>query len=135
MEPAQGLLLAFFTQDLAQELDPDTTAVDTVTAYARRMGDINISTQDARGALGRLGLQGEKALRKVRDLSGGEKARVALAMFSLTPSNLYLVRLTYRHISLLVPFHLATLLTLMFFRFFFSWMRPRIILISNAPRP
>lgn len=87
----EQLHLAFFTQDLAQELDPDETAVDTVTAYART-GDINISDQDARGALGRLGLTGEKALRKIRDLSGGEKARVALAMFSLKPSNLYLVR-------------------------------------------
>ena len=84
------LRLAFFTQDLAQELDPNETAVDTVTAYART-GDVNVSNQDARGALGRLGLTGEKAMRKIRDLSGGEKARVALAMFSLKPSNLYLV--------------------------------------------
>ena len=92
LENAPGLKLAFFTQDLAQELDPDKLAVDTVTEYART-GDITISNQDARGALGRLGLQGEKALRKVSDLSGGEKARVALAMFSLKPSNCYLVRL------------------------------------------
>jgi ATPase subunit of ABC transporter with duplicated ATPase domains len=76
---------------LAQELDPNKAAVDIVTEYAR-IGDISVSNQDARGALGRLGLTGEKALRKVRDLSGGEKARVALAMFSLSPSNLYLVR-------------------------------------------
>ena len=77
---------------LTDLLQRHAAAVDTVTEYART-GDITISNQDARGALGRLGLQGEKALRKVSDLSGGEKARVALAMFSLKPSNCYLVRL------------------------------------------
>lgn len=88
----ESLKLAFFTQDLAQELDPNQRAMDIVTAYARAEGgDISISNEAARSALGRLGLTGEKALRKIRDLSGGEKARVALAMFSLKPSNLYLV--------------------------------------------
>eukprot|EP00977_Amphora_coffeiformis_P014886 scaffold4242_cov175-Amphora_coffeaeformis.AAC.10 len=94
----EQLRLAFFTQDLAQELDPDETAVDTVTAYART-GNVNISDQDARGALGRLGLTGEKTLRKIRDLSGGEKARVALAMFSLKPSNLYLLDEASNHLD------------------------------------
>ena len=88
-----GLRLGVFTQDLAQELDPMQRAVDIVTSYAREgaHGDINVSDQDARGALGRLGLQGEKALRDLKDLSGGEKARVALAMFSLKPANLILL--------------------------------------------
>jgi ATPase subunit of ABC transporter with duplicated ATPase domains len=88
----ESLKLAFFTQDLAQELDPNERAMDIATAYARAEGgDILISNEAARSSLGRLGLTGEKALRKIRDLSGGEKARVALAMFSLKPSNLYLV--------------------------------------------
>lgn len=89
------LRLGMFTQDLAQELDPEARAVDLVTAYAREGsdGDIFVSDQDARGAMGRLGLQGEKALRRICDLSGGEKARVALAMFSLKPSNVVSTRL------------------------------------------
>ena len=80
-----------FTQDLAQELDVKARAVDIVTAYARTGldGDITVSDQDARSAMGRLGLRGEKPLRKIGDLSGGEKARVALAMFALKPSNVY----------------------------------------------
>jgi len=84
--------LGVFTQDLAQELDPSARAVDVVTQYAREGldGNIHVSEQEARGAMGRLGLQGEKALSKVGDLSGGEKARVALAMFSLKASNLFL---------------------------------------------
>ena len=85
------LRLGMFTQDLAQELDVKARAVDIVTAYARTGldGDITVSDQDARSAMGRLGLRGEKPLRKIGDLSGGEKARVALAMFALKPSNVY----------------------------------------------
>lgn len=84
--------LGMFTQDLAQELDPMARAVDVVTAYARNGldGDITVSDQEARSALGRLGLQGEKPLRRICDLSGGEKARVALAMFAKKSSNVYL---------------------------------------------
>jgi ABC-type multidrug transport system ATPase subunit len=37
--------------------------------------------------MGRLGLSGEKAVRRICDLSGGEKARVALSMFALRASN------------------------------------------------
>lgn len=97
----EALRLGVFTQDLAQELDPEQRAVDIVTSYARDgpHGDIVVSDQDARSALGRLGLRGEKALRYLKDLSGGEKARVALAMFSLKPSNLYLLDECSNHLD------------------------------------
>jgi ATPase subunit of ABC transporter with duplicated ATPase domains len=82
-----SLRVGVFTQDLAQELDAKARAVDLVTAYAREgsFGDINISDKDARTVMGGLGLTGEKSLRKIQALSGGEKARVALAMFALKP--------------------------------------------------
>jgi len=96
-----NLKLGVFTQDLAQELDPQRRAVDLVTEHARsgEDGDITISDQDARNVLGGLGLQGEKALRLVGQLSGGEKARVALAMFALKPSNLYLLDEVSNHLD------------------------------------
>ncbi|KAL7444418.1 hypothetical protein ACHAXM_012020 [Skeletonema potamos] len=86
----ENLRLGVFTQDLAQELDVNARAMDLVTEYARtgQHGDITISNQDARGVMGRLGLSDEKPLRKVGELSGGEKARVALSMFALKASNL-----------------------------------------------
>ncbi|KAL7577710.1 hypothetical protein ACA910_001020 [Epithemia clementina (nom. ined.)] len=98
----ESLRLGVFTQDLAQELDPNQRAVDIVTSYAREgpYGDVVVSDQQARSALGRLGLQGEKALRYLRDLSGGEKARVALAMFCLKPSNLYLLDECSNHLDI-----------------------------------
>jgi len=87
------LRLGVFTQDLAQELDADARAVDLVTSYAREGsdGDITVSDESARSVMGRLGLGGEKPLRKVGALSGGEKARVALSMFALKASNLLML--------------------------------------------
>ena len=96
----QLLKLGVFTQDLAQELDGAARAVDLVTAYARDGYDMTISDESARGVLGGLGLTGEKALRQVQDLSGGEKARVALGMFALKPSNLYLLDEVSNHLDI-----------------------------------
>lgn len=96
------LRLGIFTQDLAQELDPSARAVDLVTQYARtgRDGDIFVSEQEARSVLGRLGLQGDKALRQLQFLSGGEKARVALAMFALKPSNVLCLDEVSNHLDM-----------------------------------
>lgn len=94
----QELKLGVFTQDLAQELDPTARAVDLVTAHART-DDISITDQMARSAMGRLGLSGDKPLRKIQDLSGGEKARVALAMFCLKPSNCLLLDEPSNHLD------------------------------------
>jgi ATPase subunit of ABC transporter with duplicated ATPase domains len=49
--------------------------------------------------MGALGLTGEKALRKIGSLSGGEKARVALAAFCLTPCNVLLLDEPTNHLD------------------------------------
>lgn len=49
--------------------------------------------------MGRLGLGGEKPLRKVKALSGGEKARVALSMFAMKASNLYMLDEPSNHLD------------------------------------
>jgi len=95
------LRLGTFTQDLAQELDPNARAVELVTEYARsgNDGDVTVTDEDARSVLGRLGLGGEKPLRKVAALSGGEKARVALGMFALKASNLLMLDEPSNHLD------------------------------------
>lgn len=97
----EKLRLGVFTQDLAQELDVNAQAMSLVTAYAREGtdGDITVSNQDARSVMGRLGLGDEKPLRKVGELSGGEKARVALSMFALKASNLLLLDEPSNHLD------------------------------------
>ena len=95
------LKLGVFTQDLAQELDKESRAIDLVTAHAREGadGDITVSDQDARDVMGRLNLGGEKPLRKIAALSGGEKARVALSMFALKASNLLMLDEPSNHLD------------------------------------
>jgi ATPase subunit of ABC transporter with duplicated ATPase domains len=94
----EGLKLGVFTQDLAQELDATARALDLVTAYAREV-DSTISDQEARRVMGRLGLQGDKATRQIQDLSGGEKARVALSMFAMRASNVILLDEPSNHLD------------------------------------
>lgn len=93
-----GLALGVFTQDLAQDLDQEATAVEVVTRHVREHYP-GLSDERARSVLGALGLTGEKALRKVGDLSGGEKARVALASFVLIPHNLLLLDEPSNHLD------------------------------------
>jgi ATP-binding cassette subfamily F protein 3 len=97
----EQLKLGVFTQDLAQELDKEARAVDLVTDYARTGvdGDITVSEERARGVMGALGLGGEKPLRKIKALSGGEKARVALSMFALKASNLLMLDEPSNHLD------------------------------------
>jgi ATPase subunit of ABC transporter with duplicated ATPase domains len=93
-----GLELGVFTQDLAQDLDQDDLAVNVVTKKVRER-DATISDERARAALGALGLTGEKSVRKVGFLSGGEKARVALASFVLMRHNLLLLDEPSNHLD------------------------------------
>lgn len=93
-----GLALGVFTQDLAQDLDQEATAVEVVTRHVRTY-DPSLSDERARSVLGALGLTGEKSTRKVGHLSGGEKARVALASFVLVPHNLLLLDEPSNHLD------------------------------------
>jgi len=97
----QSLRAGVFSQDLAQQLDKDSVALDLVMDYARtgKHGDINISDEQGRSVMGRLGLTADKPLRTISALSGGEKARVALSMFALKPNNLILLDEPSNHLD------------------------------------
>mmetsp|Transcript_16542 Transcript_16542/g.24889 ORF Transcript_16542/g.24889 Transcript_16542/m.24889 type:complete len:718 (-) Transcript_16542:316-2469(-) len=88
--------LGVFTQDLAQDLPQDKTALEYILQNVK---DPSISDENVRSALGALGLTGPKALREIKDLSGGEKARVALALLTLTPNNLLLLDEVTNHLD------------------------------------
>ena len=93
------LSLGFFRQDLSQELDQEATALEVVLRGTRRDGDAMTSEKQGRDTLGALGLRGEMALRKVGSLSGGEKARVALACFVLVPNNVLILDEPSNHLD------------------------------------
>ena len=94
----QGLDIGVFTQDLAQDLDQKAVAVDYVLSIARQYNP-NLKELEARTIMGSLGLTGDKATRTIGLLSGGEKARVALAAFSLVPHTLLLLDEPTNHLD------------------------------------
>ncbi|CAN0018833.1 unnamed protein product [Pylaiella littoralis] len=98
----EGLKLGVFTQASGrawtQDLPQDAIALDLVLERVREH-DTTVSNEQARTILGSLGLQGPKALRKIGVLSGGEKARVALAIFVMIPYNLLMLDEPSNHLD------------------------------------
>eukprot|EP00403_Amphidinium_massartii_P039763 CAMPEP_0178452944 /NCGR_PEP_ID=MMETSP0689_2-20121128/44532_1 /TAXON_ID=160604 /ORGANISM="Amphidinium massartii, Strain CS-259" /LENGTH=741 /DNA_ID=CAMNT_0020078719 /DNA_START=34 /DNA_END=2257 /DNA_ORIENTATION=- len=85
-----------FTQDLAQDLPSDMTPIE----YVLKDAPIQLDTEGARAALGALGLRSEvhQSL-AIATLSGGEKARVALAVFTTRPSDILLLDEPTNHLD------------------------------------
>jgi len=69
--------VGYFTQYQVEELDGDDTAVEHMTRLMKGM-----TPGAVRAQLGRFGFSGEKAVTKVGKLSGGERARLALALIT-----------------------------------------------------
>lgn len=84
--------VGLFTQDLAQDLPSDVSPIEYVLSEG---GDV----ETARRTLGALGLKSSVHESKIRDLSGGEKARVALAVFALTPTDVMLLDEPTNHLD------------------------------------
>jgi ATPase subunit of ABC transporter with duplicated ATPase domains len=95
----ERVTMGVFSQDLASELPDAERAMDYVLTSARE-ADPLLKEQKAREALGALGMTGHMALRKIGSLSGGEKARVALAAFVLRPRNVLLLDEPSNHLDI-----------------------------------
>lgn len=74
--------ITYFAQDQAEGLDVNKTIYETVDDVA--IGDIR---KDLRSILGAFLFTGEDVDKKVGVLSGGERARLALCLLLLSPSN------------------------------------------------
>ncbi len=77
MAAAGKMRVGYFTQYQVEELDRDDTPLEHMT---RLMKGSNPGA--VRGQLGRFGFSGDKATTKVGKLSGGERARLALALIT-----------------------------------------------------
>ncbi|MBK9369487.1 MAG: ABC-F family ATP-binding cassette domain-containing protein [Deltaproteobacteria bacterium] len=93
---ARGARVGFYEQDQAQALPGDLCGVEVVLERAPFCTEAR-----ARGMLGALGLHGDDALRPVRTLSGGEKARVALACLAVMPHDVLLLDEPTNHLDVL----------------------------------
>jgi ATP-binding cassette subfamily F protein 3 len=86
---------AYFAQHTLETLAPVRTAYEEVQAVAPRDPVARI-----RGILGRFLLTGDEQLKPVAVLSGGEKARVALARLLIRPANLLLLDEPTNHLDI-----------------------------------
>lgn len=77
----------YYAQNQADALDLDKTVLECVQENA----PTDVSFTDVRSLLGQFMFKGDDVYKKIRVLSGGEKARVALCRMMLTPANLLLL--------------------------------------------
>ncbi len=91
-----GLRIGYFSQHMAQDIAPGQSAVDAVLE-AVPLAEFQV----VRKALGALGLRGDLALQPVEELSGGERARVALARFAVQPCDILLLDEPTNHLDAL----------------------------------
>ncbi len=77
MSSSGKMKVGYFTQYQVEELDADDTPLEHMTRIMK-----GASPAAVRAQLGRFGFSGDKAVGKVGRMSGGEKARLALALIT-----------------------------------------------------
>ena len=77
MNASGKMKVGYFTQYQVEELDADDTPLEHMTRIMK-----GASPAAVRAQLGRFGFSGDKAVGKVGRMSGGEKARLALALIT-----------------------------------------------------
>jgi ATPase subunit of ABC transporter with duplicated ATPase domains len=83
-EPGHAVSIGYFAQE-HEQIDPDRNALDNI--------DDSVLVKDAerRALLGSFGLSGATALQRPQSLSGGERARLSLAMLAAGQANLLIL--------------------------------------------
>ncbi len=86
---------SFFSQNHADELDPELTVLETVEAAASRE-----AMPHARNLLGCFLFRGDDVFKKIGVLSGGERSRVALVCMLLRPANFLILDEPTNHLDM-----------------------------------
>lgn len=106
IKTAKGVNIAYFAQQQLDMLDPQATPLLHMIRIAP-----NEREQSLRDYLGGFGFIGEQALSKVEPFSGGEKARLALALLVWKKPNLLLLDEPSNHLDVDMREALARALT------------------------
>lgn len=88
------LTVGYFTQYQVEELDTDDTPLEHMTRLMKGAGPGAVRAQ-----LGRFGFSGDKATVKVGKLSGGERARLALALITRDAPHLLILDEPTNHLD------------------------------------
>lgn len=91
----QHLRIGYFAQHQLESLDSSASAME----HLRRL-DPGVRDQEHRNFIGRYGFSGERADEPVGQFSGGEKARVALALIAWQQPNVLLLDEPTNHLDL-----------------------------------
>ncbi|MCI2282721.1 ATP-binding cassette domain-containing protein [Colwellia sp. MSW7] len=92
---AQELTIGYFSQHQLEQLHSGSSPVDHILRAKPAMGEPN-----ARSFLGKFGFSGDQALETVTNMSGGEKARLVLALIVLEKPQLLLLDEPTNHLDL-----------------------------------
>ncbi|MDA9680107.1 ATP-binding cassette domain-containing protein, partial [Gammaproteobacteria bacterium] len=94
-----NLNTAYFSQHQLDELDLTRSAVEHFFELGRQLGPVP-GEQEARNFLGGFNFHGDKVLKPAGTFSGGEKARLALALIAWTKPNLLLLDEPTNHLDI-----------------------------------
>jgi ATP-binding cassette subfamily F protein 3 len=92
---AQELKVGYFSQHQLEQLHPPSSPVDHILRAKPELGE-----PQARTFLGKFGFSGDQALSQVATMSGGEKARLVLALIVLEKPQLLLLDEPTNHLDL-----------------------------------
>ncbi|NMF83533.1 ABC-F family ATP-binding cassette domain-containing protein [Nodosilinea sp. P-1105] len=90
-----NVIPSYFEQNQAEALDLSKTVIDTVHDEVP-----DWTNEEVRTLLGRFLFSGDMAFKSVKALSGGEKARLALAKMLLRPANLMILDEPTNHLDI-----------------------------------
>ena len=92
---AQELTIGYFSQHQLEQLHSNSSPVDHIIRSKPALGE-----PQARSFLGKFGFSGDQALEAVTNMSGGEKARLVLALIVLEKPQLLLLDEPTNHLDL-----------------------------------
>jgi len=130
-----NIITSYYEQNQAEALSLDERVIDLICDKSPEW-----SQKKVRTFLGGFGFQNETVFKYIKQLSGGEKARLALALMIMSPSNFLLLDEPTNHLDLqskenlevAIKNYKGSLLIISHDRYFISQVANRIIEIKDS---